>query len=104
MVILGFLVDLASSLGDDATLNDILQMLNKHYGMVITFDVLSKDPYSLKQGLGGEHGWIQSAVVAAGPDTPARVSGKDLTGVHRGDEVRSLLPWPEPQIPINIGL
>ena len=48
----GFLGDLARSLGGDAALNDILHMLNKHYGMVITFDALSKEPYSLKQGLG----------------------------------------------------
>ena len=48
----GFLGDLARSIGDDAALNDILQMLNKHYGMVITFDALSKETYSLKQALG----------------------------------------------------
>ena len=42
--------DLARSLGEDATLTDILQMLEKHYGMVLMFDALSKELYSLKQG------------------------------------------------------
>ena len=48
----GFLGDLARSLGENATLNDILQMLDEHYGAVITFDALSKELYSLKPGLG----------------------------------------------------
>ena len=34
--------DLARSLGEDATLIDILQMLDEHYGIVMTFDTLSK--------------------------------------------------------------
>ena len=46
----GFPGDLARSLGKDTTLNDILQMLNEHYGIVMKFDTLSKEPYSLKQG------------------------------------------------------
>ena len=33
-------------------MNDILQMLDEHYGMVMTFDALSKELYSLKQGSG----------------------------------------------------
>ena len=48
----GFLGDLARSLGEDATLNDILQTLDEHYGVVMTFDALSKELYSLKQGSG----------------------------------------------------
>ena len=47
----GFLGNLARSLGKDATLNDILQMLDKHYGVIMMFDALSKELYSLKQGL-----------------------------------------------------
>ena len=47
----GFLGDLAQSLGKDATLSDVLQMLDEHYGVVMTFDALSKVLYSLKQGL-----------------------------------------------------
>ena len=48
----GFPGDLAQSLGKDATLSDILQMLDEHYGVVMMFDTLSKEFYSLKQGLG----------------------------------------------------
>ena len=39
----GFPGDLARSLGEDATLTNILWMLDEHYGMVMTFDVLSKE-------------------------------------------------------------
>ena len=48
----GFPGDLAKSLGKDATLGDVLQMLDEHYGMVMTFNALSKELYSLKQGMG----------------------------------------------------
>ena len=47
----GFLGNVARSLGKDATLNDVLQMLDEHYGVVMMFDVLSKEFCSLKQGL-----------------------------------------------------
>ena len=33
-------------------LNDVLQMLDEHYGIVMTFNTLSKELYSLKQGSG----------------------------------------------------
>ena len=42
---------LAQSLGKDATLSDVLQTLDEHYGVVMKFDILSKELYSLKQGL-----------------------------------------------------
>ena len=42
--------DLARSLGEDVTLIDVLQMLDEHYGVMITFDALSKELHSLKQG------------------------------------------------------
>ena len=48
----GFAGDLARSLGEDATLTGVLQILDKHYGMVMTFDALSKELYSLNQGSG----------------------------------------------------
>ena len=48
----GFPGDLASSLGEDATLTNILQTLDEHYGIVMTFNTLSKELYSLKQGSG----------------------------------------------------
>ena len=37
-------------LGEDATLTNILQTLDEHYGVVMMFDALSKELYSLKQG------------------------------------------------------
>ena len=46
----GFLSDLAWSLCEDATLSDVLQMLVKHCGVVMMFNALSKELYSLKQG------------------------------------------------------
>ena len=48
----GFPGDLVRSLGENATLTNILQMLDEHYGMVMMFDALSKELYSLKQGSG----------------------------------------------------
>ena len=39
-------------LGKDAILSDILQMLDKYHGIVMTFDTLSKELFFLKQGLG----------------------------------------------------
>ena len=49
-VITGFPGDLARSLGKDDTLTDILQTLDEHYGVVMTFTTLSKELFSLKQG------------------------------------------------------
>ena len=48
----GFPGDLAKSLGEDVPLSDVLQMLDKDYGVIMTFDTLSKELYSLKQGSG----------------------------------------------------
>ena len=47
----GFLGELVRCLGKDATLGDVLLTLNKHYGIMMTFDTLSKELYSLKQGM-----------------------------------------------------
>ena len=47
------------SLSEDATLGDVLQMLDVHYVVMMTFSVLSKEHYSLRQGMGenvGEFG------------------------------------------------
>ena len=46
----GFPGDLAQSLGEDATLSDVLQMLDEHYDVVMMFNALSKELYFLKQG------------------------------------------------------
>ena len=48
----GFPGDLLRSLGEDATLGNDIQMLDEHYDVVMTFDALSKELYSLKQGMG----------------------------------------------------
>ena len=48
----GFTGDLTRSLCEDASLGNVLQTLDEHYGIVMTFDALSKDLYSLKQGMG----------------------------------------------------
>ena len=48
----GFPGDLARSSGKNATITEILQMLDEHYVMVMIFDTLSKKLYSLKQGSG----------------------------------------------------
>ena len=48
----GFPGDLARRLGKDATLGDILQKLDEHYGIVMIFSTLNKEIYSLKQGSG----------------------------------------------------
>ena len=45
-----FLGNLVRSLGEDAALNDVLQMLEKHYGVVMMFNTLSKELHSLRQG------------------------------------------------------
>ena len=39
-------------LGEDATLGNVLLMLDKHYGVMMTFNALRKELYSLKQGMG----------------------------------------------------
>ena len=48
----GFLGDLTRSLGEDATMGNILQMLDEHFGVLMTFNALSKELYSLRQGRG----------------------------------------------------
>ena len=48
----GFPGDLVRSLGEDATHGNVLWTLDKHYGIVMTFDALSKELHSLKQGMG----------------------------------------------------
>ena len=48
----GFLGVLVRSLGDNATLGDVLCTLGEHYGIMMTFNALSKQLYSLEQGMG----------------------------------------------------
>ena len=44
--------NLARSLDEDTTLTEVLQTLDEHYGVVMMFDTLSKELYSLKQSPG----------------------------------------------------
>ena len=46
----GFPEELAQSLGTDATLQEVMQMLDEHYGVVMTFNALNKQLYMLHQG------------------------------------------------------
>ena len=46
----GFPEELAQSLGEDATLQEVLRMLDEHYGVVMTIDALNKELYMLCQG------------------------------------------------------
>ena len=43
---------MARSLVEDTTPNDILQMLDEYYGVVMMSDALCKKLYSLKEGSG----------------------------------------------------
>ena len=48
----GFLGDLARSLGKNTTLDDVLQTLDEHYGIVMIFITLSKELCCLQQVVG----------------------------------------------------
>ena len=87
----GFPEDLARSLGKDATLSNVLQMLDEHYGIIMMFDILSKELYSLKQGSGenkAEFGVYLSQQVQI---LQSRVPRKDPVGACGGDGVGLLL-------------
>ena len=69
--------NLARRLGKDATLSDVLQMLDEHYSVVLTFKALSKELYSLRQGLGenvGDFGvHLSQQVQILQSDYPGRI-------------------------------
>ena len=83
----GFPGDLGRSLGKDTTLSDVLQTLDKHYCVVMTFSTLSKELYSLKQGLEENVAEFGGGSVTAGPDTPVSIPRKDPARTHGGNEV-----------------
>ena len=87
----GFPEDLARSLGEDATLGNVLQMLDENYGVVMTIYILSKELYSLKQGMGenvGEFGVLLSQQVQIlQMEYPSRIQQEH----GGGGEVASLL-------------
>ena len=70
----GFPGDLARSLGEDTTLNDVLQMLDEHYGVLMMFHALSKELYSLEARIRGECGQIWGAPVTVGLEEGSRWS------------------------------
>ena len=61
--------------------SDVLQMLDKHYGVVMMFDALSKELYSLKHGLGEKVAKFQVCL-----SQQVRVCRKDLAQTCGGDE------------------
>ena len=67
-----------------------LWMLDEHYGMVMTFNILSKELYSLKQGM-GENVAEFRVCISSGPDTTDGVSQQNPTEECGGGEVGSLL-------------
>ena len=99
----GFLGDLARSLDKDATLDDVLQMLDEHYGMVMTFGTPSKELYFLKQGSGENVAKFGVCLSQQVQILQFEVSRKNSTGACRGNEAGLLLQWPEPQIQMNAG-
>ena len=82
----GFPGNLAMSLGKDVTLSNVLQILDEHYDVVMMFQALSKELYSLKQG-----SYENMAEFGVCLSQQVRVSRKDPAGAHGGDEAWSLL-------------
>ena len=90
----GFLCNLARSLGEDATLSDILQMWDEHYDIVMMFDTLSKELYSLKQGLGENVAEFRVCLLQQVQILQSEYPGRILPEYMEGDEVRLLLWGP----------
>ena len=78
----GYLGDLARSLGKDTTLDDVLQILDEHYDVVMTFDALSRELYSLKQGSGenvAEFGvYLSQQVLILQSEYPGRIQPEHI--------------------------
>ena len=70
-------------------------MLDKHYGVVMMFNALSKELYSIKQGSKENMAEFRMCLL---PTSPVGVPGKDSTGACGGDEMRLFLWGPEPWI------
>ena len=92
----GFPGDLARSLGEDATLGDVLQTLDEQYGIVMTFSALSKELYSLKQGMGenvaefGVH--LSQQVQILQMEYPCRIQQKHVEEVKQDCFYKGLSP------------
>ena len=92
----GFLGDLARSLGKDATLGDVPWTLDEHYGINITFDTLSKELYSLKQGMGenvAEFGvCLSQQVQILQMEYPGRIQQEHVEEVKQNHFYKGLSP------------
>ena len=92
----GFPGDLVRSLGEDATLGDVLWTLDKHYGVMITFNALSKELYSLKQGMGenmaefGVH--LSQQVQILQMEYPSRIQQQHVEEVKQDHFYKGLSP------------
>ena len=99
----GFPGDLARSSGEDATLGNVLWMLDEHYGVMMTFNTLSKEFYSLKQGLGENVAkfrvCLSQQVQILQTEYPSRIQQEH---VEEG-EAGSFLQGPQPQVLANVG-
>ena len=84
------------SLVEEATLGNVLQMLDKHYGIVMTFNALSKELYSLKQGIGenmGEFGvHLSQQVQILQMEYPSRIQQEHVEEVKRDCFYKGLSP------------
>ena len=81
----GFLGDLARSFGEDASLSNVLQTFDEHYGVVMMFNASVKSSIPLSR-IRWECSRVWGVSFTAGPDTPVRVPGEDSARTHRRDE------------------
>ena len=88
----GFLGGLARSVGKDATLGNILQMWDEQYGVVMMFNALSKELYSLKEGSGESVAEFGMHLTQQFQKIQSEYPGRIPAGACGGDEVGSL-PW-----------
>ena len=88
--------DLARSLGEDATQGNVLQTLDEHYGVMMTFNALSKELYSLKQGMGenvAEFGvCLSQQVQILQTKYPGRIQQEHVEEVKQDCFYRGLIP------------
>ena len=83
--LLGFPGELAQCLGKDATLQEVLWMLDEHYRVVMMFDAMNKELYMLHQGYQegmSEYGvWLAWHVWIIQTEFPRCIRDEHLEGV-----------------------
>ena len=93
----GFLGDLVRSLDEDGTLSNVLWMLAEHYDIMMTFHALSKELYSLKQGMGenvSEFGvCLSHQVQVLQTEYPGRIQQEHVEEMKWGHFYKGLSPW-----------